>query len=90
MLEGEALVAEWAVEALGYYLWGQPFQLVLGRVTPQRLLSRNDHDPQVMWWDLSLQPYHFEVLHQPGADHPSADCEGMSEVRGVYANRSVN
>lgn len=75
---------------LGYYLWGQPFQLVPGRVTPQWLLSRKDHDPQVMWWDLSLQPYRFEVLHRPSADHPSADCEGMREVTDVYADRSVD
>lgn len=62
-------MAEWAVEALRYYLLGNPFQLITDHGPLLWLTSIKATNTRIMRWYLFLQPYGFQVLHHPGKAH---------------------
>lgn len=60
-IEREALAVKWAIEALQFYLINNPFTLMTDHAPLQWLHKVKDHNPQVLWWYLSLLPFSFQI-----------------------------
>ncbi|CAM4549312.1 unnamed protein product, partial [Lepidochelys olivacea] len=74
VVEKEALVVKWAVDALRYYVLGAPFILVTDHAPLKWLNKMKDNNVRLMRWYLALQPYAFMIHHRgKGRDNANAD-----------------
>lgn len=73
MVEKECLAIKWALETLKYYLLGRRFTLVTDHSPLQWMAKIKETNSRVTRWFLSLQAFHFSVVHRLGQRHGNAD-----------------
>ena len=73
VIERECLAIVWAVKYFHVYLCGQQFTLQSDHKPLKWLQQMANSNPRLMRWALELQPYHFQVDHQPGCSIGNAD-----------------
>lgn len=76
-VEKEGLAIKWALESLHYYLLGREFNFEREHRALTWIHTMKDHNSRLTWWDLTLQPFNFNIQH----------CSGKTNVVVDYLSR---
>ena len=76
----EILAIESGIKHNRTYMEGTKFQVETGHDPLTRLSNLKDSHGRLARWALTLQPYHFTVVHRSGTANANAD--GLSRVHG--------
>lgn len=85
--EKEALVIEWAMDSLRYYLPGSPFSLITDHAPLYWLQTIKDVNPCISQWYLVLQTHSFRVQHHMGKDCVNASFFSQKIRDGDYLSQ---
>jgi hypothetical protein len=70
----EALAIMWTLKKHRHYLYGRKFKIITDHNALKWMLQTNKSDNgQIIRWRMILQDYDYEVIHQKGKIHQSAD-----------------
>ena len=63
----------WAVKHFHCYLYGRRFQVITDHRPLKWLMSVKDPTSRLARWNLKLQAYDFEIIHNPGKQQTHVD-----------------
>lgn len=72
-IEKECLAIVNSVRHFCIYLLGQHFTIITDHGALKFLQTMRNGNGRLTRWAMALQPYHFTILHRPGADNGDAD-----------------
>lgn len=72
-VEKECLAIVNSIKHFSIYLLGQHFTIITDHGALRFLQTMRNGNGRLTRWAMALQPYHFTILHRPGADHGNAD-----------------
>ena len=72
-IEKECYAVMWGINKFSSYLYGKSFVLETDHQPLNYLQVAKQHNPKLMRWALTLQPYRFRVNVVKGKDNHGAD-----------------